>query len=212
MVFIKSKCDNVAARSLVHILAGLTDNPATHTTSMSRGRVNVGHLIGPEFNNQTITLTYTVTTKRIAMTGPAALLDGSMAVLSELDASYSTFCATGEAQSFSHLPKACMTAITSLVNSDQYHYEGPKSATQGVQKAMEASGVSGASGEIADPVLQAILSDIVAYGQDKLDTYPIVCNMFRDDMVKRFGSGILGDGQDGDMIVVGSVSATSDHP
>jgi len=72
--------------------------------------------------------------------------------------------------------------------------------------------VSGASGEIADPVLQAILSDIVAYGQDKLDTYPIVCNMFRDDMVKRFGSGILGDGQDGDMIVVGSVSATSDHP
>ena len=92
MVYFRVAGSHDDARTFISTLSGGT---ATHLAGGTKGKVPGGTLLGKKHDNATISLTYTLSTKRMQVMGPSAVIDLALTAAKSLEQAFSAYSEAG---------------------------------------------------------------------------------------------------------------------
>ncbi|CAK0821126.1 unnamed protein product [Prorocentrum cordatum] len=148
-----------------------TAGAVVHNKSSSNAKVNASVLLGSKYDDQKIGLTYTLTTKRVQITGPAAIIDAAEITLVDQENRFTNFIASGDDSEFAGAPTAASIAVDALKKWAAHDYEEPAAAEEALEQ-------------------EVLIGEILQESRIKLEGHPELYNRFRSILIREFTNSI----------------------
>ena len=180
---------HAVVRTFITTLVTYFGGEPINSKAVCKGKFSAEAILGSAYDHMTVSVTYTLSTKRVQVVGPATIMDAAELTLKELDKAFSRHM-KGYKDAFAGVPKSASLAVKILSAPNDYTYTKPETAAEAVESTTKKEKFETPTDVTFSSQEEYMLGEMLSHCRGLFVENPRLFNKLRTAVIKAFGPDI----------------------